>query len=95
MIVLVDFDNPDRPPVMIVVDDDDRGYDPAPLAEQLRTAARHAARVRLFKPGQSIDSDREGAPEPAQMLEDLADRLPPKREPAHTDHAADVDADAL
>ncbi len=85
MIVIVDFVNPDRPAAQIAIDDREPGYDPVAVAKRLREAVPHSARVRWFRPGGSEDSA--GGRSPAEILADLAERLPPlrPREPICTD----------
>ncbi|CAJ62947.1 MULTISPECIES: hypothetical protein [Frankia] len=75
MMVIVDFANPDRATAHVTVDETEPGHDAVALARRFRDAIPYAARVRLFRPGGSIDTDREGAPTPGEVLEDVVNRL--------------------
>ncbi len=88
--VIVDFANPDRATAHVTVDETEPGFDPVAIARRLREAIPHASRARLFRPGGSIDTDREGAPTPGEVLEDVVNRLLASRRvvrPANDDAA--------
>ncbi len=90
--IIVDFANPDRAAAYLTVDGTEPGFDPVAIARRLREAIPHASRARLFRPGGSIDTDREGAPTPGEVLEDVVNRLLASRRvvrPANDDAAQD------